>query len=267
MFDLLELVAKSQILFIVILAVLLVAMNELGRRAGSRKRASEPEGDDTTGLVIGSVLGLLAFVLAFNLSAATSRNADRLASAMGEANAVGTAWLQAKAIGGPDGEAVASALGDYLNERLIFAGSRRHDPAIDAADARTNELQSVIWDHVSAIVEARTDPVASSLMNSVNNAFDATTEMRFAMGFVMPPQLIWLLLGMNLVGMGAVGYKFGLSGRSNLLVVVSLSVLWCIVTAEIIDLGSGRIWSFRTDVRTYIWALESMGLSPASLPD
>ncbi|MCU9847372.1 hypothetical protein OEZ60_05080 [Defluviimonas sp. WL0024] len=250
----------------VILTVFLVTMNEFGRRVGNRQRTSEAAGDDTTGLVIGSVLGLLAFVLAFNLSAATSRNADRLASAMGEANAIGTAWLQAKAIGGADGEAVASALGDYLGARLIFAGSRRHDPAIDEADARTNELQTVIWDHVSTIVAERKDPAAASLMNAVNNTFDATTEMRFAMGFIMPPQLVWLLLGMNLVGMGAVGYKFGLAGRSNRLVAVSLSILWCVVTTEIIDLGSGRIWSFRTDVRTYIWALESIGQKPTDLP-
>jgi hypothetical protein len=49
--------------------------------------------------VVGGMLSLLAFVLALTLSFANTRFSERVEGTLAEANAIGTAWLRAEAIG------------------------------------------------------------------------------------------------------------------------------------------------------------------------
>ena len=84
--------------------------------------------------------------------------------------------------------------------------------------------------------------------------------MRLAMEYRMPHQLIALLLLLSAMGTAAVGYQFGLIGRRGRAPGILLSILWCMIVTEILDIGSARIWSFRTDTRVYEWSLESLGL-------
>ena len=64
------------------------------------------------------------------------------------------------------------------------------------------------------------------------------------------------------LGTAAVGYQFGLTRRRGRAPGILLSILWCVIVTEIIDIGSARIWSFRTDTRVYEWSLDSLGLLP-----
>jgi hypothetical protein len=88
----------------------------LGQRHASRG-AAPAEG---VGVVVGGMLGLLAFVLALTLSFASSRFEERRQGTLMEANAIGTAWLRAKAIGHPRGEEVAKLFEDYTKVRADF---------------------------------------------------------------------------------------------------------------------------------------------------
>ncbi len=70
-----------------------------GYRLGARHvrdTTFQPEG---ISVVVGGLLGLLAFVLALTLSFAAARFDERRAGSLTEANAIGTAWLRAEAIG------------------------------------------------------------------------------------------------------------------------------------------------------------------------
>lgn len=51
------------------------------------------------GILVGGFLALLAFVLELTLSFASERFSDRRNATLNEANAIGTAWLRARAIG------------------------------------------------------------------------------------------------------------------------------------------------------------------------
>lgn len=53
------------------------------------------------------MLGLLAFVLALTLSYSTARFSERRQATLNEANAIGTAFLRASAIGSPQAVEVA----------------------------------------------------------------------------------------------------------------------------------------------------------------
>jgi hypothetical protein len=83
----------------------------LGRRRAGERSKDEVE---AAGFVVGALLALLAFTMALTISFAQSRFEDRRAAALAEANAIGTAWLRAGAVGGEHGAAIAAALRDYL---------------------------------------------------------------------------------------------------------------------------------------------------------
>ncbi len=76
-----------------------------GSAADRLRDATRPH--EGVGVLVGGLLGLLAFVLALTLSFASERFNERRSGTLAEANAIGTAWLRAKAIGQPRGDEIA----------------------------------------------------------------------------------------------------------------------------------------------------------------
>jgi hypothetical protein len=64
-----------------------------------------------------AVLALLALMLALTLSFANTRFAERRAGTLAEANAIGTAWLRAVAVGGPHGTQIVRLLEECTRVR------------------------------------------------------------------------------------------------------------------------------------------------------
>ena len=159
------------------------------------------------------MLGLLAFVLALTLSFANTRFSDRVEGTLSKANAIGTAWLRAEAIGHVRGPEIAKLLEEYTRLRRDFVSEGRDRSALDELNQRTNALQSKTWGHVAAIVREQPNPVSTSLMAAVNDAFDQATAERFAYYLRLPSPIFWLLIGMTLLGMAALGYQLGLAGK------------------------------------------------------
>ena len=263
-----DLLFHNRFLFLIILFAALALALEIGLRIGGRRRARiGARADEGAALVVGSILGLLAFVLALNLSNASSRFERRVESTLQEVNAIGTALLQADAVGGDQAADMVAGLRDYLALRYLYIRADKDAEDLARINARTNALQSALWAQMTQrIRESPTDPV-SALMGSMNAAFDSSTAMRLAMEYRMPAQVIWLLLVMSVLGIAAVGYQFGLTGRRGRTPGLVLSLLWCAVVTEIVDIGSARIWSFRTDTRVYEWAMEGLDMPiPTTLP-
>jgi hypothetical protein len=225
----------------------------LGSRYRSRGGDEHAEG---VGVIVGGMLGLLAFVLALTLSFANSRFSDRVQGTLSEANAIGTAWLRAEAIGHVRGPEIAKLLEEYLQVRRDFVTEGRNALVIDELNRRTNALQSKIWGHMAAIAREQPNTVSTSLMSSLNDAFDQATVERFAFYLRLPRPIFWLLLGMTLLGMGALGFQFGLQGRRVHLMVVLLSIMWTVVIVDILDLASPRIGAFRAGPAVYDWTLQ-----------
>ncbi|MBD9528768.1 hypothetical protein [Paracoccus sp. PAR01] len=257
----LQILEKNALIFFALLLLALILFYLIGVKIGRiRRKAIGETPDEGATLVVGSVLGLLAFVLALNLAASSSRQDARLAAGLEEVNAIGTAMLQADAVGGPQAEQINARLREYLATRYRFVRAEPHSGEIAETTARTNLLQNEIWQFLEQRVRSEPNDVTSSLMNSLNLAFDASTKMRLMMEYRLPIQLIGLLLFMSLLGSATVGYQFGLTDRKGPLAAIALSVLWCLLVTTIIDIGSGRIWTFRTDTRVYEWQLQGLGM-------
>jgi hypothetical protein len=242
-------------------ALLLVAIQVIAKEAGyfvGRRMAQRHDAPgDGVGVVVGGMLGLLAFVLALTLSFASTRYQERRDNTLAEANAIGTAWLQAQAIGDPRGAEIARLLERYAQLRRDFIRAGIGTPLLAEATRQSNDLQSAIWGHTVAVVRDAPTPISASLMNAVNTAFDAGTASRLAFSTTLPPQLFWLLVGMTAVSMAALGFQLGLRQRPLRLLAFLLLAMWTAVTTMILDLGSGRIGSVRSGTQPFDWTLES----------
>ncbi|MCA3361673.1 MAG: hypothetical protein ING08_18255 [Roseomonas sp.] len=232
----------------------------LGRRAAA-KGSPPAEG---VGVVVGGMLGLLAFVLALTLSFASTRFEERRQGTLTEANALGTAWLRAKAIGHPRGEEVAKLLEEYTKLRADFIQAPADREVVRAINEKTSALQTRIWENVTAIVRERPDAIAATLMAATNEVFDSSTAERFAFSQTMPPQMVWLLMGIAVLSIGALGYQLGLRGLSLPFLSVLLIGMWTSVIVVILDLSAPRVGSLRSSAAAYYWTLD--GFSPVIAP-
>ena len=250
-----DLLGGSLVIFGLLLLAAQLIVHEGGYWLGRRYAADGERKGDHVGTVVGGMLGLLAFVLALTLSFATSRFDERRAGTLAEANAIGTAWLRAEALGQPRGTEIARLLAQYGQARMEFVQAAPHSAAIGISNQRSNALQAQIWGHLAAICREQPNPISASLMSAINDVFDMTTSERFAYDLKLPPQLFWLLIGLALLGMAAIGFELGVKGRPIRLMMALLTIMWTVVILVILDLASPRIGSLRTSVTAYQWTL------------
>ena len=97
--------------------------HEAGYWLGYRRKARDGEVQaEGVSVVVGGMLGLLAFVLALTLLFANTRFTERIEGTLAEANAIGTAWLRAGAIGHIRGPEIGRLLEEYASyEETMFA--------------------------------------------------------------------------------------------------------------------------------------------------
>ncbi len=255
---------RSLLAFVLVLFCVQYAARELGLFFANRRVARKGVRTEEVSVLVGGMLGLLAFVLALTLSFATSRFQERRDATLAEANAISTAWARASAIGHPSGEAIASLMPDYVRLRIDYITAPPDAAVLKALNDRSSALQNRIWKEVTALVRERTDAVANALMVSVNEAFDRATTLRLAFSSNTPPQIFWLLIGMSVVGMAALGYQIGLRGQKLRGLSVLLIGMWTVVIMDIVDLSSPRVGNIRGATNAYEWVLEGFGAADPS---
>lgn len=258
----------SLLAFGVVLLVLQLVAHEVGFRIGFRQKGKAQGRVESATVVAGGILGLLAFVLALTLSFASGRFNERRQGTLIEANAIGTAWLRAAAIGQPRGDEIARLLEQYTQARLDFVRSGNDPARLAQLNQQTSRLQSAIWGHAAAIVRDHPGVVATWLMSSLNDAFDSSTDERFGFAMKLPSQIFWLIVGLSVLSMGVVGYQLGLKGGTSRPMILLLAVVWTVVIVEILDLAAARFGNFRTNPVAYEWALQGFkgGVTIPPLP-
>ena len=259
-----EILAFSLFAFWLVFFAIQWAAQAIGAWLGRRHTARGAAPAEGVGVVVGGMLGLLAFVLALTLSFATTRFEERRQGTLMEANALGTAWLRAKAINHARGEELAKLFEEYTRLRADFIKAPASRDAVRAINDKTSELQNRIWEHVTVIVRERPDAISSSLMAATNEVFDRSTAERFAFSQTMPPQMVWLLMGIAVLSIGALGYQLGMRGLSLPILSVLLIAMWTSVIVVILDLSAPRIGSLRSSAAAYYWTLD--GFNPGTAP-
>jgi len=240
----------------------------VGGSLAARQAQLPPREAVGLGHVVTGMLGLLAFSLGLALSMAQTRFDTRRAAALQEANAIGTAWLRAHAIGHERGPVIARLLEDYIRLRIEYVRAGPNQTGLSAISQRTSDMQGVMWGHATAIARERPDPAVAILLASLNEAFDASTAQRWAFVDPIPAETIWLLLAMSVLAIGAMGYQIALGRRRHRVATCMLIAMWTATITVTVDLSQPRIGSVRVDTRVYEWTLQgfSGGVMVPPLP-
>src|SRR6476660_1680773 len=102
-------------------AIFTLLCYEVGFRIGRWYQERTPgEQEGPTGMLIGSILALLAFLLAVTMGMAADRFDARRAIVLAEANAIGTAYLRAGYLPQPASDQARELLREYVPLRVVI---------------------------------------------------------------------------------------------------------------------------------------------------
>jgi hypothetical protein len=242
--------------FLLIVAILLVVF-EVGYRVGRWWQVRTPEETEgPTGVLVGSLLALLAFLLAITMGMASDRFDARRALVLEESNAIGTTYLRAGYLPAPYGDESRALLREYVPLRINVADRQR----LAANFARSAEIHSELWAIVELVAREQSSDIFALYIESLNETIDlhSTRVTSLVYGRVPETVVILLILGAALT-LGMVGYSAGLTGRRGLLSAVVLVVVLAAVLTLVIDLDRPREGFLQVSQQPMIDLMEQLG--------
>lgn len=226
---------------VVFLGFLIAALlaYDVGFRVGRWWQQRTPEEiEGPTGMIVGSILALMAFLLAVTMGMASDRFDARRALVLDEANSIGTTYLRAGYLPEPSRSEIRDLLRTYVPLRVNVA---------DRSQLEANlERSSLILDDLWAAAEglARTTPDSETLalfIESLNETIDLHETRITAIVYARVPDtvLLVLLAGATLT-LGMVGFAAGLTRRRSLVSAIVLIIVLGAVITLVVDLDRPR---------------------------
>jgi hypothetical protein len=196
------------LLFVAVAGFSVLAM-EGGYRLGRWRHAwSQDEQPTPVGAMVGSVVGLFAFLLAFTFGLVAARYEARRQAVLDEANAIGTTYLRTRLLPEPQRGASAALLREYVNVRVQGAQTRNVQEAV----VRSEELQGQLWAEAGRAADVDRGPITGLYVQSLNQMIDMHAVRVQAGIRSRIPTSIWVgLFALSLLSMASVGYQSGLS--------------------------------------------------------
>ena len=250
-----RLAAYSPILFLLVLFALMVASREIGIRLG-RRHAARDSSVEGVGVVVGSMLGLLAFVLALTLSSSTTRFHERRQATLEEANAISTAWSLTQAVGGAEAAGIDRMMAEYIQIRREFVAAPPAPALLADIERHSGDLQAQMRDLAARVMREHPTQLTEPLLGQLDAAFGAATTTRFAFSSRLSPQIFWLLLAMTCISVAGLGYQIGMRGQTLRVLSTLIIAMWAALIMDILDLGTARIGTIATDTSVYQWVLD-----------
>jgi hypothetical protein len=184
-------------------------------------------------MLVGSLLGLMAFVLAITLGLATDRHDARRNLVVEEANAIATAYQRADYLPSAEAAQLKSLLRAYVPLRIAT------DPSgVPSNIAKSSELARQMWTiEVTVAQSGNNSDLIASLGESLNEIV-TVGEQRVVAGVYarVPPTIMLLLLAGSALSLAMVGYSAGINGRRSLLSATVLIITLGVVTTLVVDL-------------------------------
>jgi hypothetical protein len=225
----------SILVIIVAFTGISLAFYELGFRLGRWWQARMPgEQEGPTGVLVGSLLALMAFMLSVTMGMAAERFDARRAMVLADANAIGTAYLQAEYLPEEPADRLQELLREYLPLRIASS-----DRAEVLANLKlSTELHGEMWAIVAEVARSGYLPdLMSSLGDSVSDIV-SVSQSRIVAGLYsrVPETILLLLLAGSALSLGMVGYGAGISGQRSVVSAVVLVIALGAVMTLVIDL-------------------------------
>jgi len=225
-------------LVFVAFAIVTMVCYEVGFRLGRWWQVRTPgEQEGPTGMLVASILALLAFLLAVTMGMASDRFDARRLILLDEANAIGTAYLRAGYLPEPASSQARELLREYVPLRIVITASKDIQADIEHSKAILAEL----WTITEAVAKNNGSDVVALYVESVNDTIDLN-ESRITAGIYarVPETVVLLLTGGAALSLAMVGYSAGLTGRRSLLSAIVLVVALGAVIMIVVDLDRPR---------------------------
>jgi hypothetical protein len=220
-------------------AVIVLCTYEIWFRIGRWWQAITPEEKEgPTSMLVGSLLGLMAFLLAVTMGMAADRFGTRRDIVLAEANSVGTTFLRAGYLPEPAASDSRNLLRAYAPLRIAT-----NDLAdVRAKMSRSVEIHTALWSIAEDL--ARTTPESDMLalyIESLNETIDLHATRVVAGLYARVPETVLLLLFVgSALTLGMVGYSAGLTRRRSPLTALTLIVVLGAVVTLVVDLDRPR---------------------------
>ena len=234
MFDFLPIWAVT--IGFIVLGLIAYQLGYLGGDWWQRRTPGEDEGP--TGVLVGSLLALMAFLLAVAMGMADDRFDTRRGLVLEQANSIGTTYLRAGYLPAPGNEDMRELLREYAP--LMVATSDL--AVVEAHHAQALELERQMWSIIENIViETGGSDVQSTFIESLNDTIDLH-ESRWVAGIYarVPPTVGLLLIGGSILAIGMLGYGAGLTQKRSVISAVVTIVAFAAVITLVIDLDRPR---------------------------
>jgi len=228
---------RTHVLFLFVGTVLLLlAASELGYRLGLWRRKRMSEGEKVpANTMMGSTLGLLAFMLAFTFNMSSSRFDARKQLAQEEASAILRAYQRAQFLPEPQRTEGSQLLREYVALRLEAAKLKDFNE-IKAPLLKSEEIQDALWQQAASLAD-RPSAVLAGFMQSLAELTDLQVKRVRAVAWNrIPLAIVVSLYGIAFLGLGTIGYSGGLAESRTTIPATVLVLVFSAVIVLIIDL-------------------------------
>ncbi|SMC61854.1 bestrophin-like domain [Pedobacter nyackensis] len=210
----------------------------LGKYYGSYVRAKAGKlNDSPIGSVVGSALGLLAFMLAFTFQIVDNRYNSRKEHLLEEITTIRTTYLQAGLIPEPYRSASRKQLIEFTDAHVELAKNLT-DVRLAYSNRRNELVLDSLWSYAEAIaVQDRSSEAYSMFISSVNRLAEIHNKrIIITVEYHIPVAILWVLWVVTIFSMFLLGYHLGISGKKNFILAIFLSIVFASVMFLILAL-------------------------------
>jgi len=225
----------------------ILLMIEVGRYLGTRQLAKNAKSTGSgLGVLEGCLFGLLGLILAFSFSGAATRFDTRRQLIVEEANCIGTAYLRLDLLPAQAQLELREKFRQYVDGRLVAYTAAPDMEKVEAAIARTAEIQRQIWiKAVAATQQTGSSQVTMLLLPALNEMFDIANT-HFMASKIHPPRVVYLLMVvLILICSLLAGFDMGLGQARSWVHALGFAVLLACTVYTIVDLEYPRLGLFR----------------------
>ena len=225
--------------------LLLLGGSEIGFRLGMWRKARMSEGEKApANTMMGSTLGLLAFILAFTFGMSNSRFDVRRQLVLDEASAVLRAYQRAQFLPEPQRNNCSQLLREYIALRNSLPLTK-DIKEMEGVALRSENVQNELWQQAAMLAD-RPSAVLAGFMQSLAELTDLQMKrVRAAVWNRIPTTIELALYGIAFLGLGALGYAAGLGGSRTTIPAVVLVLVFSAIIVLIVDLERPRQQLFK----------------------
>ncbi len=219
--------------YIIIIIYMLLAI-EGGFLIGARSQHQyDEESKSSIRPVIGSLLGMLAFVLAFTFSMSADNHKMRKQNVLEEANIIEYVYLRADLLPDELQYEVKTLLKEYTDIRINAVTNNQYTEALK----RTEELHRLLWEKAITLSKNKAEIKSNLFVNAVNRLIEIHNK-RLEVGlYYRISESIWIaLLLISTLAMIVLGIQHGLARKRNLIIIFPLCMAYGALISLVIDL-------------------------------